>query len=68
MLPVDEALSAEVGVVSVPVPSAAKTVMLGEEARLTSEPPEVDFSCACQVCAPVVEVAIAPGPPLPVSP
>ena len=42
--------------------------MLGEEPRLASAPPEVDFSCACQVCAPVVDVAVAPGPPLAVDP
>ena len=51
-----------------PDPSAALTVMLGEAPRLVSEPADVDFSCACQVCAPVLEVAVAPGPPLPVSP
>src|SRR5258708_24681014 len=56
------------GVVSVPALSAALTVMLGEEPRLASEPPEVDFSCACQVCAPVDDVAVAPGPPPPVAP
>src|SRR5216684_787661 len=42
--------------------------MLGEEARLVSEPADVDFSWACQVCTPVEAVAVAPGPPLPVSP
>ncbi len=42
--------------------------MLGEEPRLVSVPPEVDFCCACQVCAPVVEVAVAPGPPPAVEP
>ena len=57
-----------VGVVSVPVPSAALTVMLGEAARLVSEPAEVDFACACQVWAPVDEVAVAPGPPPAVDP
>ena len=51
-----------------PDPSAALTVMLGEAPRLVSEPAEVDFACACQVCAPVLDVAVAPGPPLPVSP
>ena len=66
--PVWDAQTIDVGVVSVPVPSAALTVMLGEEARLASDPAEVDFSCACQVCAPVDEVAVAPGPPLAVEP
>jgi hypothetical protein len=55
-------------VVSVPEPSAALTVMLGEEARFASDPAEVDFACACQVCAPVDDVAVAPGPPLAVEP
>ena len=52
----------------VPEPSAAYTVMLGEEAMFVSEPPEVDFSCVVHVCEPVVEVAVAPGPPLAVDP
>ena len=42
--------------------------MLGEEPRFASDPPEVDFSCACQVCAPVLEDAVAPGPPPAVEP
>ena len=29
---------------------------------------DVDFSCVVQVCAPVEDVAVAPGPPLPVLP
>src|SRR5207245_11170959 len=33
-----------------------------------SAPPEVDFSCACHVCAPVLDVAVAPGPPPAVEP
>ena len=57
-----------VPVESVPVPSAAFTVMLGEDARFVSDPAEVDFSCACQVCAPVLDVAVAPVPPPLVSP
>ena len=57
-----------VGVVTVPEPSTALTMMLGEAPRLVSEPADVDFSWACQVCAPVDDVAVAPGPPLPVSP
>jgi hypothetical protein len=66
--PVCEALTTEVGVVSVPDPSSAFTVTLGEAARLPSVPPDVDFCCACHVCAPVVEVAVAPGPPPAVEP
>ena len=42
--------------------------MLGEEPRLASEPPAVDLACACQVWAPVDEVAVAPAPPPLVSP
>src|SRR5438128_34603 len=41
--PVWDALTTDVGVVSVPDPSAALIVMLGEEPRLVSEPAEVDF-------------------------
>jgi len=43
-------------------------VTLGDDPRFASDPPEVDFSCACQVCAPVVDVTVAPGPPPLVSP
>ncbi|MGZ6598775.1 MAG: hypothetical protein ACXVE1_04670 [Gaiellaceae bacterium] len=68
MRPVWLAETLVVGVVRVPEPSAALTVMLGEEPRLASEPAEVDFSCACHVCAPVLDVAVAPGPPLAVEP
>ena len=35
---------------------------------LRSELAEVDFSCTCQVCAPLEEGAVAPAPPLPVFP
>jgi hypothetical protein len=42
--------------------------MLGDEEMFASEPFEVDFSCTCHVCPPVDDVAVAPGPPLPVSP
>jgi hypothetical protein len=44
------------------------TVMLGEVPRFVIVPPELDFCCACQVCAPAGTGAVAPGPPLPVSP
>ena len=57
-----------VGVVSVPEPSAALTVMLGELPRFVHAQAARAFCCACQVCAPVVAVAVAPGPPLPLSP
>jgi hypothetical protein len=55
-------------VVRVPAPSAALTVMLGEAALLVSDPAEVDYACACKVCAPVLDVTVAPGPPLAVEP
>jgi hypothetical protein len=42
--------------------------MLGDAPRFAREPAEVDFSCACHVCAPVLDVAVAPGPPLAVEP
>ena len=66
--PVCEALTTEVGVVRVPEPLAALTVMLGEEPRFVSVPALRAFCWACQVCAPVVAVAVAPGPPPLVAP
>jgi hypothetical protein len=68
VFPLEPFATFDVGVVSVPVPSAASTVMLGDDARFVSDPADVDFSFACHVCAPVVDVAVAPGPPEPVSP
>ena len=52
----------------VPDPSAAYTVMLGDDEMFVSEPADVDFSCVVHVCEPVLDVAVAPGPPLLVSP
>src|SRR6476620_11525953 len=66
--PVAALLTEPVGVVSVPEPSAARTVTVGDEPRFASELADVDFSCACQVCAPLDEGAVAPAPPLPVFP
>ena len=63
VLPVDDVFTAPVGVVSVPDPSLDSTVMPGEEPRFARLPADVDFSCACHVCAPEDEVAVAPGPP-----
>jgi hypothetical protein len=57
-----------VPLVIVPEPSPAFTVMLGCDAMSVSEPAFVDFSCVVQFCAPVVDVAVAPGPPPLVSP
>ena len=66
--PVCALFTEPVGVVSVPEPSKASTVTLGDEARLASELVEIDFSCACQVCAPADDGAVAPGPPPAVEP
>jgi len=52
----------------VPEPSPAYTVMLGCDAMSVAVPAEVDFSWVVQVCAPVLDVAVAPGPPLAVDP
>ena len=52
------------GVVSVPDPSLDNAVMLGDEPRFARLPAAVDFPCACHVCAPDDDVAVAPGPPL----
>jgi hypothetical protein len=52
----------------VPEPSAAYTVMLGCDEMSVSVPAEVDFSCVVQFCEPLLEVAVAPGPPLAVDP
>ena len=54
--PVCEALTTEVGVVRVPEPLAALTVMLGEEPRFVSVPALRAFCWACQVCAPVLRL------------
>src|SRR5438128_476090 len=63
VFPVELADTFVVGVVRVPVPSAASTVIDGDEARLVGVPPFVDCSCACHVCPPVVDGAVAPDPP-----
>ena len=44
---------------------AAATVMLGDEPRFVSTPPAVAFDCACHVCAPAEDGAVAPGAPFP---
>ena len=68
VFPVDALLTEPVGVVSVPDPSAARTLMFGEDERFVSEPPDVDFSFACHVADPPLLGAAAPGPPLLVAP
>ena len=63
VLPVELAGTFVVGVVRVPEPSAALTVTLGDAPRLARAPlTDDERCCACQVCAPVVAVAVAPGP------
>ena len=42
----------------VPEPFAARTVIEGDEARFVIVPVEIPRDCACQVCAPVVAVAV----------
>ena len=56
------------GEMCVPLPSDAFTVMDGDDARLVSVPPDVDFSWACHVCVPVELDAVAPDPPDDLSP
>jgi hypothetical protein len=64
VFPVEVAKTDDVGVVNVPEPSAELvTVIDGDDARLVRVPPLLAFSCACQVCGPVVDVAVAPDPP-----
>ena len=68
VFPEDEAATLDVGVVSVPVPSAALTVTLGEAPRLVIVLAATERWAPCQVWAPVVAVAVAPGPPPAVEP
>src|SRR6266850_2106407 len=46
----------------------SSTVMLGDEERFIRVPPELDFSCACQVWTAAGTGAVAPGPPPAVEP
>ena len=68
VFPVDEAATFVVGVVRVPEPSAALTVTDGEAPRLVIVLAVTERWAPCQVCAPVVAVAVAPGPPPAVEP
>ena len=58
---VEDAVTLVVTVVKAPVPSAAYTLINGDGEMLVSAPPDVDFSCPCQVVAPAVVVAVAPS-------
>ena len=62
--PVWDAETLAVAAVSVPEPFAALTVTEGEAPRFVNTPAAVECCWSCQVCAPVVAVAVAPGPPL----
>ena len=68
VLPLEEAATDETDELSVPEPRAALTVTDGDEARFVIVLATSERSAACQVAAPVVAVAVAPGPPLPVLP
>ena len=63
VLPVEPLPAFAGSTVSVPEPFAALIVIDGDEPRFVSTPAAVERSCACQVCAPVVAVAVAPAPP-----
>ncbi len=65
--PVCDALTVEIDAAIEPDPSAAYTVMEGDE-MLVKVPLLRDSSCPCHVCAPVVDVAVAPEPPPDLSP
>ena len=40
-------------------------MVLGDAPRFVSTPAAVAFDCACHVCAPATDGAVAPGSPLP---
>ena len=63
VLPVEPLPAFAGSTVRVPVPFAALIVIDGEAARFVKTPAAVERSCPCQVCAPVVAVAVAPAPP-----
>ena len=59
--PVCDAETLVVDAVSVPEPFAALTVIDGEVPIFVNTPAAVERSWSCQVCAPVVAVAVAPA-------
>ncbi len=61
--PVCEAETTASDEASVPDPLAALIVIDGEAPMFVKTPPAVECSWNCQVCAPVVAVAVAPAPP-----
>src|SRR5581483_1855064 len=62
------ALTASVLVPRVPEPSGAKTSIDGDDASARGVSPLSDVSAVSNACAPVVEPAVAPGPPPVMSP
>jgi hypothetical protein len=63
VLPIEDASTFVVAVVSVPEPLAAFCVIDGWVATSVSVPPAVPFCWVDQVTVPVVAEAVAPGPP-----
>ena len=61
MFCVEEAATSVVGVVKVPEPSAALTVIEGLELMFVSVPPLTEASWLVNVFVPVVEPAVAPS-------
>ena len=62
MFPVCDAETLAVPALSVPDPSFASTVIVGDVAIDVRTPAAVELSCTCQVWAPVVAVAVAVPP------
>ena len=63
MRPVEAALTAAGVTAIAPEPSAAATVMTGDEDSGTNDPPAVERCCACHVWSAGVDGAVAPVPP-----
>ena len=59
--PVCAAETLAIDAVSAPEPFAALIVIDGEAPRFVKTPPAVERCCICQVCAPVLAVAVAPA-------
>src|SRR5436305_14474954 len=68
VLPPDPSRATWVGVVNVPDPSGAFTVITGDRERFLNVSPELEPSWACHVCTPGAADADAPGPPPVLSP
>ena len=59
VIPVCEAETATGDAAIVPDPSAASTVITGDDAIVVRTPAAVEASCTCHVCAPGVDGAVA---------